>query len=110
MLLEPMPDPQLPSLKSMWPNIILPNRKCSGSLVTFDKDWNSWVHAALDHEQFEVEHNEFWDALHSGSSIDQISPSWLAVYFSVICVSMHARCLLDAANLISAGCFADHGR
>jgi hypothetical protein len=88
MLFEPQPTTEFPSIRSTWPDIILPSRKCSMSLVEFDRQWNSWVHAALDHTQFEVEHDAFWDALQSGAGIDHISPSWLAVYFSVICVGV----------------------
>lgn len=77
---------QFPSVRNKWPNIILPSQSCSMALVEFDRIWNSWVHAALDHPMFEIEHVQFWAKLESGDSIDIMDPSWLALYFSVIAV------------------------
>jgi hypothetical protein len=85
-----------PSVKKMWPNVILPSRSCSFALVEFDRIWNSWVHAALDHPVFEIEHLQFRERLENGDSIDSMEPSWLALYFSVIAVSFSI--------------FTDHGK
>ena len=77
-----------PSIKNLWPNIILPSHSSSMRLVEFDRIWNSWVHAALDHPLFETEHIEFLSKIEDGASINEIDPLWLALYFSVIAVSL----------------------
>lgn len=56
-------------------------------MVEYDRGWNSWVHYAIVHDQFQIDHDAFWDALDSGASIDGMDPFWLALYFSVTTVS-----------------------
>ena len=87
-LFEPTQE-SFPSIAKRWPNILLPSKSCSLALLEFDRVWNSWVHAALDHPKFELEHAQFWDNFESGSSLDDLDPAWLALYFAVIAVRQY---------------------
>lgn len=69
-----------------WSDIILPSRSASNYLVVFDRIWNSWVHYALEYPRFQHECDAFMDAMEGGMSLESYDPSWLAVYFSVVCV------------------------
>jgi len=71
-----------------WSDFMLPSRECSSAIIQYSAIWISWVHYALDHSQFEKEHDAFWDALESGLTMQNHKPSWLAIYFSVISVSI----------------------
>ncbi|KAL2291225.1 hypothetical protein FJTKL_13861 [Diaporthe vaccinii] len=80
---SPKPTPSM-NLES----IILPSRACSHGLVAYDKEWNSWVHYAVEYPEFEQQHDQFMDHLQAGGSLADMDPFWLAIYFSVITASL----------------------
>ncbi|KAH9905254.1 hypothetical protein F4778DRAFT_769930 [Xylariomycetidae sp. FL2044] len=84
--------------------ILLPSRECSNGLIAHDREWNSWVHYALEYPAFELEHSQFMDRIDAGASFEDIDSSWLAVYFSVITAALLTMDLdeVDALGLPSA--------
>jgi hypothetical protein len=90
-------------------DLIIPSRQCSQWLIYHNREWNSWVHYGVEYPHFENEHRYFMDQLESGGKLDDEDPSWLAIYFAVITVSL--VCTLGAcgsANSASGG-IADDG-
>lgn len=87
-------------LSHAWSEVMLPPRECSRALVQYGAIWTSWVHYALDQSQLEKEHEIFWDSLDSGLlTLQDHKPSWLAIYFSVICVRVYTHpCLVSNHN------------
>ncbi|KAI7780516.1 hypothetical protein LA080_015917 [Diaporthe eres] len=80
---SPKPTPSM-NLES----IILPSRACSHGLVAYDKEWNSWVHYAVEYPEFEQQHDQFMDHLQAGGSLADMDPFWLAIYFSASLLTM----------------------
>ncbi|KAH7021479.1 uncharacterized protein B0I36DRAFT_367885 [Microdochium trichocladiopsis] len=69
-------------------SVILPSRVCSNGMVTYDKQWNSWVHYAVEYPAFEEQHTLFMDALDAGVSLADMDAAWLAIYFSILTASI----------------------
>lgn len=70
--------------------ILVPTRGCSIKLIDHDKTWNSWVHYAIQYPDFDQEHGLFWEKLETGTPMEDIDASWLALYFAVLTVSNYA--------------------
>ncbi|KAH6632909.1 hypothetical protein C7974DRAFT_162124 [Boeremia exigua] len=71
-----------------WNDIVLPVKSCHDQLIDYDEKWNSWIHYALEYPRFRNECDDFTAAMVSGASLAQLDPLWLAVYFSVLSVSL----------------------
>lgn len=82
--------PPTASKRLDWSSIAVPNIICSKQLVDYDRKWNSWAHYALEYPRFDEEHDMFLSSLQQGVPLQHIDTSWLAVYFSVLCVSPRA--------------------
>jgi hypothetical protein len=78
------------STVTTWADVILPDRNCSKQLIAYDRKWNSWVHYAVEYPKFEKECDSFISAIEAGSAIKTQNPSWMAVYFSVLSVSVRS--------------------
>ncbi len=69
---------------------MLPSRRLSDKLIAYDEVWNSWVHYALEYPDFQQQCMQFMNSLEDGVLLETVDPFWLAVYFSVLCVSFVA--------------------
>lgn len=78
---------QFISVVQTWDHMFLPSRSQSLKLIQHGKLWTSWIHCAIDYREFEASHENFWDHLESGGTIQQRNPSWLAIYFGLLAVS-----------------------
>lgn len=76
------------SLVSTWDDIVIPSRACSEHLLAYDEQWNSWVHYALEYPRFRTECDTFMASIENGLCIERADPFWMAVYFSVLSVSL----------------------
>jgi hypothetical protein len=69
-------------------DILLPARSASEQLVAYDRTWHSWVHYATEYPRFQAEHDAFMDTYEEDRSLYSADMPWIAVYLSVICVSL----------------------
>lgn len=67
---------------------LLPIRKSSEKIVKFSLDMLGWVHCALNAPKFMEQHDSFWDALNVNRRDILSNHSWMAIYFSVLSVSV----------------------
>ena len=68
---------------------ILPTESSSRSIVRFSLSALGWIHCAVRSDIFIQEHDAFWSALDKGDFSVLGNHCWLAVYFSVLTVSLH---------------------
>lgn len=84
-------------------DILVPHRNTSEQLVAYDKTWHSWVHYATEYPRFQTQHDMFMDANEESPSLIHADMSWIAVYLSVLCVSLgdsHHPCARQCSRLI----------
>lgn len=74
-----------------WNDIFLPTRSQSAQLIQHSKLWTSWIHCAVYYPEFYLAHDELWDHLDAGGTLQQRDPSWLAIYFGLLAVSLTHR-------------------
>jgi hypothetical protein len=79
-----------------WNDIILPNRQQSTDLIRHGKLWTSWIHCAVYYREFDVSHDHFWDSTEAKGTLQQQNPSWLAIYFALLAVSLPLLSIPDA--------------
>lgn len=97
-LLDPCQDENAEVTVSGWEDIIVPSVECSRRLIAYDRIWNSWVHYAVEYPHFEADHEEFLTKLDGVSSLREIDPVWLAIYFSVLSVCTRRLCPLSKST------------
>ena len=71
-----------------WDDIILPSREQSHVLVRHASTWTCWIHCALNSAEFEREHDDFRKENPKSTNLAKYSPSWLAIYFASLAVSL----------------------
>lgn len=71
-----------------WSQIYIPNRFISDQLVSYDRTWNSWVHYGVEYPRFQDDCDDFVGTIEKGLQLQEHDPFWMAVYFSVLCVSI----------------------
>ncbi|GMG14625.1 unnamed protein product [Aspergillus oryzae] len=79
--------------------LCLPARHWSEVIVKFSLRELGWVHCALDASVFIREHDEFWDSLIANEGNSLRDHAWIAVYLSVLAVSLCAT--FSFSNLTS---------
>lgn len=67
---------------------ILPTRQNSTQIVDFSLRTLGWVHCAVRTDDFLATHNIFQDALESGTMQVLQDHEWMAIYFSILAVSL----------------------
>lgn len=67
---------------------LLPIRQSSLKIVRFSLAALGWVHCALNGPRFLAEHDAFWNSLGSNDQRAMDNHGWMAVYFSVLAVSL----------------------
>ncbi|GMF69602.1 unnamed protein product [Aspergillus oryzae] len=79
--------------------LCLPARHWSEVIVKFSLRELGWVHCALDASVFIREHDAFWDSLIANEGNSLRDHTWIAVYLSVLAVSLCAT--FSFSNLTS---------
>ena len=87
-LFEEISRSSIPRTVSRIEDVILPSKDFSTTIVEHAFQWTFWLHFALFIPRFRQEHQDFWSRLSTASSLGEMSPSWLAVYFSVLASSL----------------------
>ncbi|GAB1193464.1 hypothetical protein APSETT444_002680 [Aspergillus pseudonomiae] len=80
--------------------LCLPARHWSEVIVKFSLRELGWVHCALDASVFIREHEAFWDSLIANEGNSLRNHAWIAVYLSVLAVSLSAN--LSFSDLTSS--------
>lgn len=80
-----------------WDQITVPTKSVSNSLIAHDERWNSWVHYAINHQDFTTQHDTFFADVEEGQALQSTQPSWLALYFSVLSVGCQSHRHLSQA-------------
>jgi hypothetical protein len=62
---------QFVSLIETWEDIFLPSYSQSVHMIQHGKPWTSWIHCAVYYPEFEAAHEELWDLLDSGGTLEQ---------------------------------------
>jgi hypothetical protein len=78
-LYEPVADPVF---------LLLPNRDNSTKLLQFSLQTLGWLHCAVNADEFLREHEQFWEKVHLGQSLEPKERPWLSLYFALLAVGI----------------------
>lgn len=70
----------------------VPDRQTSTKIVEYSLQMFGWIHCAVRVDQFLAEHEVFQNALLAGSLEGLQDHKWMALYFSVLAVSLGSLC------------------
>lgn len=96
------------SLRQLWePStdptyMLLPSRMASRAIIVYSLQILGWIHCAVRADVFLQEHEEFWNGLELGNTIDPEKRPWLSLYFSLLAVGlmyMEPKSVPDSSSL-----------